>query len=120
MLPIGQSWSDGSRRAAMYGLSQAGQGAVGPLLQLATASPSLTIKIAAVRALAEATATPSASVIEPLLGLLPAVDAMIDGPGSDTHSQGGGENQAKLLHSTLIQTLGGFDAALRPPARDFS
>ena len=26
-LPIGQNWSDGSRRAAMYGLSQAGQGA---------------------------------------------------------------------------------------------
>lgn len=52
-----------------------------------------------------------------LLSMLPQAEGEIDGMAADTHSKGGGENQPKLLHSTLMQTLGEETTPQRrPPA----
>ena len=104
--PIGQDWRDDTRRAAMYGLSASGPVAVPVLLKLASMDPSTTVKIAAVHALSEAvTVADIEAVVSALLPLLGAAVAAIDAAAGEVQESTEG-GQQKLLHSTILQTLG--------------
>ena len=104
--PLGQNWRDDTRRAAMYGLSASGPAAVPVLLKLANADASTTVKIAAVHALSEAaTAADAGAIVSSLLPLLDAAASAIEAAAGEVQepTEGG---QQKLLHSTILQTLG--------------
>jgi hypothetical protein len=103
VLPIGQQWRDDVRRAAMYGLSAAGPRAVPSLIALLGDS-STTVACAAAHALSEAVTTPTAELVETLIGLLDPTAAEI------SRKSGNGDTKAvdqlKLLHATVLQSLG--------------
>jgi hypothetical protein len=106
VLPIGQQWRDDVRRAAMYGLSAAGPAAVPLLMQLAEADPSVTVRIAAVHALSDAVVSPDEALVRSILaqlqGCAAAIDQHVAANADDTAQQ----QQLKLLHATILQTLG--------------
>lgn len=103
VLPIGQQWRDNVRRAAMYGLSAAGPRAVAILITLLGDS-STTVQCAATHALSEAVTTPSTDLVETLIGLLEPTAAEISRLTED--EDGNGIDQLKLLHASVLQTLG--------------
>jgi hypothetical protein len=103
VLPIGQQWRDNVRRATMYGLSAAGPRAVPSLITLLGDS-STTVQCAATHALSEAVATPTAELVDTLIGLLEPTAAEIS---RVTENEGANAaDQLKLLHATVLQTLG--------------
>lgn len=103
VLPIGQQWRDNVRRATMYALSAAGPRAVASLIELLGDS-STTVQCAAAHALSEAVTTPTAEVVDTLIGLLEPTAAEISRVCK--HEDASAADQLKLLHATVLQTLG--------------